>query len=248
MGAHAGGYNLVSTGIAVLGSFMSTPISAASHRSLERLLAWKLSLHGVPSAGRATVKVNSAGAVYSRFPANARVSLPRIAGHRDGDSTDCPGDVLYRELGGVRSAVEALAPHPVRLTLALVGPPAPTPAASPVEAPPARQTPVLSGSLSLLDGTPIAGAPVQLQARTVSRRGERVDEHVLAELLTDAQGLFQTPASIPGVLGKRWLRALCPGTPSSGAAVSDSLQVELAALSPLPAPAPSSPAAAPAGT
>ena len=47
-----------------------------------------------------TVRVNPAGAVYSRFPANARVSLPRIAGHRDGDSTDCPGDALYGELPG----------------------------------------------------------------------------------------------------------------------------------------------------
>ncbi len=114
VGAHAWGYNLLSTGVAVLGSFMSAPISAAAHRSLEHLLAWKLSLHGVSGSGRVTVRVNPAGALYSRFPANAPVSLPRIAGHRDADSTDCPGDVLYGELAGVRKAVAQLAPSPLR--------------------------------------------------------------------------------------------------------------------------------------
>ena len=98
VGAHAGGYNLVSTGVAVLGSFTSRRIPPAARGALERLLAWKLSLHGVSAEGRVTVRVNPAGAVYSRFPANARVSLPRIAGHRDGDSTNCPGDGLYGEL------------------------------------------------------------------------------------------------------------------------------------------------------
>ncbi|MDQ6811004.1 MAG: N-acetylmuramoyl-L-alanine amidase, partial [Actinomycetota bacterium] len=92
VGAQAGGYNLVSTGVAVLGEFAGSPISAPAAGALERLLAWKLSLHGRPALGRVTVRVNPAGAVYSRFPANARVSLPRVAGHRDGDSTDCPGD------------------------------------------------------------------------------------------------------------------------------------------------------------
>ena len=91
-------YNMVSTGIAVLGSFMATPISSAARGALEALLGWKLSLHGIPAHGSVTVRVNLAGAFYSRYPANARVSLPRVAGHRDGDSTDCPGNVLYGEL------------------------------------------------------------------------------------------------------------------------------------------------------
>ena len=55
-----------------------------------------------PPPGRVTVRVNPAGARYSRFPAGAHVSLPRIAGHRDGDSTDCPGNVLYGELPRIR--------------------------------------------------------------------------------------------------------------------------------------------------
>ena len=67
-------------------------------RALERLLAWKLALHGAPAEGRVVVRVNPAGARYSRFPANAPVALPRVAGHRDADSTECPGNALYGEL------------------------------------------------------------------------------------------------------------------------------------------------------
>ncbi len=261
VGAHAGGYNLVSTGVAVLGSFMSAPISPAARSALQRLLAWKLSLHGVPSRGRVTVKVNPAGAVYSRFPANAHVPLPRIAGHRDGDSTDCPGDVLYGELGGIRAAVSRLAPRPLRCTIALGVAPAPasespapaTPASPPSPgAPPAPATsseaaapiPTLTGTLSFLDATPIGGATILLQARTVSRKGELVTEATIAQTVTDAQGQWSLPTALPSVsTGPAWVRALCPGGSGYGASVSGVLPVSLSAAPPAPAPMP--PAAAP---
>ena len=151
VGAQAGGYNLVSTGVAVLGSFSEVPISTPARRALERLLAWKLSLHGVSAIGRVTVRVNPAGARYSRFPAGAHVSLAHIAGHRDGDATECPGDVLYRQLPDIRRRASVLAGRPARATLALV------PGAS-------AEAATLTGSVSFLDGTPIAGAPVEIQA------------------------------------------------------------------------------------
>ncbi|HEY4450821.1 MAG TPA: N-acetylmuramoyl-L-alanine amidase [Solirubrobacteraceae bacterium] len=252
VGAHAGGYNLVSSGVAVLGSFMSVPISTPARRTLERLLAWKLSLHGVPSQGRVTVRVNPAGAVYSRFPARARVSLPRIAGHRDADTTDCPGNILYGELPALRAGVHRLALEPVRVTLAYVaatpgapapatpapGAPAPgtpaepspagTPAPATTPAPPAPGVPaMLTGTVALLDGTPIAGAPVQLQVRRVARKGEAVQEQPLAQLTSDAQGRFAAPAGFPGVSGASWLRALFPGAGSAGASISEPLRVSL---------------------
>ena len=63
IGAHAGGYNAESTGVAVLGTFMSVVPPPAAIRSLERLLAWKLALHGIPSLGKVTVVVDPADAV-----------------------------------------------------------------------------------------------------------------------------------------------------------------------------------------
>src|SRR5439155_14946359 len=108
VGAQAGGYNLVSTGVALLGAFASRSISATAARSLQALLAWKLSLHGVPARGLTRVRVNPAGAAYSRFPGGADVWLPHIAGHRDADSTDCPGAALYHQLAGIRRGVHRL--------------------------------------------------------------------------------------------------------------------------------------------
>src|ERR1022692_1501966 len=142
VGAQAGGYNVYSTGIAILGTYSAQRISAAALGALEHLIAWKLSLHGAPVEGHVNVRVTPGGAVYSRYPANAPVSLPRVAGHRDADSTDCPGDALYGELAGVRQGAAALVGEPARLTLGLT--------AATV---PGGQS-ALSGSMRLLDGTP----------------------------------------------------------------------------------------------
>ena len=309
IGAHAGGYNAVSTGVAVLGSFMNRPVSANAGRALERLLAWKLSLHGVSAAGRVTVRVNPAGAVYSRFPANARVSLARVSGHRDADSTDCPGNALYGELPAVRASVRRLAPRPARATLILIGetpaaeqpatagqtppavppaagapgqpaaagqppaaagqppaaagqPPAaagqppsavPQPSAAAEQPPPAA---ALAGALALLDGTPIAGAPIVLQAREVSRRGEVVNERAVGQAVTDGAGKWSLPLrAVEGGGGGAWLRALWTGASAqgpagagaavAGAAVSDPLFLAGSLAFSPPAAVPPTPPATP---
>jgi hypothetical protein len=248
VGAHAGGYNLVSTGVAVLGSFSSTPISPAARQALERLLTWKLALHGVPSHGRVAVRVNPAGAVYSRFPANARVPLPRIAGHRDGDSTDCPGDVLYGELPAVRAAVARLAPSGVHATLALGAVPAtptPAPSSAPEGAPPPTPPPTqeLSGTLTLLDRTPVSGATVLIQQRSVTRLGELVEERTLAQTVTDVAGNWSLPVVLtpPSSRQQVALRALYMGAAAgaggpagTGATVSEPLAIAAAALTSQP--------------
>jgi hypothetical protein len=101
IGAHAQGYNSVSTGVANLGTFNSVAQSSAGIRALARLLAWKLTSHGAPVLGATTV--TSAGGPDNRYANGRPVQLNRICGHRDGDSTDCPGNVLYGQLDGVRT-------------------------------------------------------------------------------------------------------------------------------------------------
>jgi hypothetical protein len=265
-GAQAGGYNYCSTGIAVLGEYGGVRISPAARASLVRLLAWKLALHGTPIDGRVVVRVNPAGAVYSRFPANARVSLPRVAGHRDADSTDCPGNALYGELPGVRLSAAHVQGTPAVATLALVPAPAPSPetpvgtppasAPSPESSPPGAAPPaaspgatppsgLLTGRLVLLGGSPIAGAPIEVQARSVSRRGEVVQERTLAQAQTAADGTWSLPvyAPVPGtavVAAGTWLRALCVGgAPGVPAAVSEAVRVTsaFAFAAPVSAPA-----------
>jgi N-acetylmuramoyl-L-alanine amidase len=155
VGAHAGGYNAESTGVAMLGDFMDVVPPPQAMHALEQLLAWKLSLHGVPARGRTTAYVDPATAFYTPFAPGALVSLPHIAGHRDGDLTDCPGNALYARLPAVRSRVAGLAGNPARLR----GVAAPSPA-------PAGTKVTFGGSLALFDGTPLADAPIEIQELT----------------------------------------------------------------------------------
>ena len=158
IGAQAGGYNFASTGVVILGTFIGVLPTAAALTALERLLAWKLSLHGVPALGRVGVRVDPDGAEFTRFAPNELVSLPRVAGHRDGDQTACPGSALYARLPSIRPRVARLAGTPARVTIT----------AQPPELT-AGGTVTLSGRLTLPGGASAAGAPVELQI--LARRG-----------------------------------------------------------------------------
>jgi hypothetical protein len=197
MGAHAGGYNLESTGVAVIGSFMNVAPPAATIHALKQLLAWKLSLHGIPSYGRVTVVVDPSGAVYTPFAPGAHVSLPRVAGHRDGDSTSCPGDAFYHRLPGIRPHVTALAGTPAQLTITPPSPVAPSSAVT------------LSGQLALLTGSPLAGATIELQQ--LGPKGPPAV--VIATATTAADGSWS--ASLTASTRNMVVRALHPDYPAT---------------------------------
>jgi hypothetical protein len=107
IGAHAQGYNSQSTGVAVLGTFSDVPIPEAAMAAITQLLGWKLSLHGVPCEGGLTIV--SGGGSLNRYPSGTPVAMQRISGHRDGDNTECPGNILYAQLPELRRRAAALA-------------------------------------------------------------------------------------------------------------------------------------------
>jgi hypothetical protein len=199
VGAHAGGYNSVSTGVAILGTFMFSQPSSAAVASLQRLLAWKLALHGIPATGKVRVEVNPSDAFYTPFAPGQRVLLPRIAGHRDGDMTSCPGTDLYHRLPVVRDTVHRQAGPLVTLTAQ---------AAQTVVAP--GTAVALGGALLGSGGAPVASAPLQIQSVT----GDGLVQTV-ATVTTGADGAWAVtlPFARSGVL--RALHATAP------AAVSD---------------------------
>ncbi len=104
IGAHVKGFNTGSTGVSLMGTFSSATPPTAMQSALKRLLAWKLDIHHVPPTGKVTM--TSLG--NPKYAAGRRVSFNRIAGHRDGQQTSCPGTKMYYLLPSIRSAVNKL--------------------------------------------------------------------------------------------------------------------------------------------
>ena len=160
IGAQAQGYNTVSTGVANIGTFSAVAQTPDAVRATAELLAWKLTLHGVPVEGQVTVA--SGGGPSNRYPADTAVTLQRISGHRDGDRTTCPGDGLVRQLPEIRRQAAQFAPD-----LPPPAPPAATvtlgAASAALQVPQAAQ---LSGQVAGVGGAALAGAPVSIQFAT----------------------------------------------------------------------------------
>jgi hypothetical protein len=150
IGAQAQGYNSVSTGVACLGTFSSVVQTDAGLDALARIIGWKLSLHGVPVQGQVTVI--SAGGATNRHPAGTSVTLERISGHRDGDSTSCPGDALYAQLADLRARAGRYAVAASGLTTR-----------TSLRSVRAHRTIDVSGSLRFADGTSPGGMPLSIE-------------------------------------------------------------------------------------
>ena len=104
IGAHVEGFNTGSTGMSLMGDFTGSSPTSAMLDALQRLLAWKLDVHHLPPTGQVTV--TSGG--NEKWPAGTPVTFNRISGHRDGDSTACPGIYAYNLLPGIRNNVNTI--------------------------------------------------------------------------------------------------------------------------------------------
>jgi hypothetical protein len=212
IGAHAGGFNQESAGIAVLGNFTSSSPPRAAVDSLARLLAWKLSVHGVPALGR--VRVTSAGGPSTGYRVGTRVKVNRISGHRDVDFTSCPGAALYRQLPALRRRVARLQAGVSRLGIAA--------AASEV---PYGSGVGVSGLLTVPEGASPEGAQVEL------RRFERGRETLLTTATAGPDGAWS--AELPPLTRSQLVRAVFsgdegrPGVVSGFAYVAVQPQIEL---------------------
>jgi len=104
VGAQVLGFNTGSTGVSVIGNFEGEAPPAVALTSLERLLAWKLGVHGIAPLSPATMYCSTS----DKFKAGQYVTLPAISGHRDANYTACPGALFYDLLPQVRTAVDAI--------------------------------------------------------------------------------------------------------------------------------------------
>jgi N-acetylmuramoyl-L-alanine amidase-like protein len=94
-GAQTAGFNFSTTGIANLGDYRTVSQTPAALQAMARLIRWKLPLSGAPTFGQVTVTSSS----------GKSVAVERISGHRDFNSTTCPGEALYSQLPQLRALV-----------------------------------------------------------------------------------------------------------------------------------------------
>jgi hypothetical protein len=100
IGAHAGGFNSGTVGVAMLGTYDAAP-SAATQRSVAQIIGWRLGAYGVDPNTSMTYATGDGG-VGVRYK-NQNVTLPRLFGHRDVWFTACPGNGGYAALPNIRS-------------------------------------------------------------------------------------------------------------------------------------------------
>jgi flagellar hook assembly protein FlgD len=98
VGAQVLGFNKGSTGISVIGDFAGDAPPAAALASLEKLLVWKLKINHLDPRGTAKLTCDAS----DKYARGARVTFPVIAGHRQANHTECPGNIFYPLLPTVR--------------------------------------------------------------------------------------------------------------------------------------------------
>lgn len=104
IGAHAGGFNTSTVGVAMLGTFTTgTGVTPTTQQqdAVGDIVAYRLAAYGVAPTG--TVTLTSAGA-NSKYSAGTQVALNRIFAHRDTHATECPGELGYQVLPDIRAA------------------------------------------------------------------------------------------------------------------------------------------------
>lgn len=99
-GAHTGGYNRNTWGVAMLGNFDAEPPTPIQLRTTGRLLGWRLSLDDVDPRG--TVALASSGGSFTTVAAGTSPPLPTIFTHRDVGNTECPGEAAYALMDRIR--------------------------------------------------------------------------------------------------------------------------------------------------
>ena len=104
-GAHTGGFNNWSTGVAFIGDHHNggAPTTAAQ-TSFSRYAAWKMDQHNIDPMG--SVRIRSAG--NSKHREGSTPLFGRITGHREASYTACPGNNCAALLPTFRTATDAI--------------------------------------------------------------------------------------------------------------------------------------------
>ncbi|WP_094024737.1 N-acetylmuramoyl-L-alanine amidase [Nocardia cerradoensis] len=106
-GAHAGGFNENTAGVAMMGDFETQPPSDAQLQATGQFVGWRAKIAGLDPEGHTTMY--SEGTDYTPYAEGAAVDLPIVFAHRDVGNTTCPGDAAYARMDRIREIAAGVA-------------------------------------------------------------------------------------------------------------------------------------------
>ncbi|MFD6398804.1 N-acetylmuramoyl-L-alanine amidase [Nocardia sp. NPDC060249] len=99
-GAHAGGFNENTVGVALMGNYETEEPSNESINAIGKFIGWRAKLAGINPKGMTTMY--SEGTEFTPYAYDEAVDLPVVFAHRDVGNTDCPGDAAYDLMDRIR--------------------------------------------------------------------------------------------------------------------------------------------------
>ncbi|WP_433523973.1 N-acetylmuramoyl-L-alanine amidase [Nocardia pseudovaccinii] len=99
-GAHAGGFNENTSGVALMGNYESEEPSEEAINAIGRFIGWRSKIAGLDPKGYTTMY--SEGTEFTSYAQGEAVRLPVVFAHRDVGNTSCPGDSAYADMDRIR--------------------------------------------------------------------------------------------------------------------------------------------------
>ncbi|MFI9511477.1 N-acetylmuramoyl-L-alanine amidase [Nocardia sp. NPDC052566] len=99
-GAHAGGFNENTSGVALMGNHESEPPTEQALNAVGQFVGWRTKAAGLDPKGYTTMF--SEGTEFTSYAQGQAVRLPIVFAHRDVGNTSCPGDAAYALMDRIR--------------------------------------------------------------------------------------------------------------------------------------------------
>ncbi|WP_280272328.1 N-acetylmuramoyl-L-alanine amidase [Nocardia wallacei] len=99
-GAHAGGFNENTSGVALMGDFETEPPTDAAIQAAGQFIGWRAKVGGLNPLSKTTMY--SEGTEFTPYAQGEAVQLPTVFAHRDVGNTTCPGDAAYALMDRIR--------------------------------------------------------------------------------------------------------------------------------------------------
>ncbi|MFC8047367.1 N-acetylmuramoyl-L-alanine amidase [Nocardia sp. NPDC057353] len=99
-GAHAGGFNENTAGVALMGDHESEAPTSVALNAVGQYVGWRTRIAGLDPKGQTLMY--SEGTEYTPYAEGEEVELPIVFAHRDVGNTSCPGDAAYAMMDRIR--------------------------------------------------------------------------------------------------------------------------------------------------